>query len=92
MQKLSEATGDMSWSFNLSGDAEESALGPIPQLMALYDLIDKAVAAFQLKIGLDPLSGTRLLPINTALRKAIQHVGLNATYAHRKSHRNDTAA
>jgi Fe-S-cluster containining protein len=42
--------------------------------------------------ALDPALGTRLMPINTALRHAIERVGLNVSFAYRENLRDNTAA
>ena len=42
--------------------------------------------------GLDPVLGTKLIPINDALRQAIQRLGLSASYAHRQGLQDNTAA
>jgi len=42
--------------------------------------------------GLDPALGARLMPINAALRQALERLGLNISYAHRERLRNTTAA
>lgn len=42
--------------------------------------------------GLDPVLGSKPMPVNLALRQAIQRLGLNAAYAHLESFRDNTAA
>jgi hypothetical protein len=42
--------------------------------------------------GLDPVLGAKPMPVNIALRQAIQRLGRNASYAHLESFRDNTAA
>lgn len=42
--------------------------------------------------ALDPVLGGRLMPVNTALRHAIERLGLSLTFAYRETLRDNTAA
>ena len=42
--------------------------------------------------ALDPVLGTRLMPINTALQHAVERLGLNLSFVYRESLRDNTAA
>jgi Fe-S-cluster containining protein len=42
--------------------------------------------------ALDPVLGSRLMPINAALRNAIERLGLNFSFAYRETLRDNTAA
>jgi Fe-S-cluster containining protein len=42
--------------------------------------------------GLEPVLGLRVMPINAALRQAIERLGLNFAYTHREGLRDNTAA
>ncbi len=42
--------------------------------------------------GLDPALGTRLMPINTALRQAIERLGLQISFGYKETLKDNTAA